>query len=149
MPDAAGNPFVGAWRLVAAEFRYDDGSVSHTYDTGLLIYTSDGYMSAQLMRSGRASFAAADRLGGTPDQIVEAYRGYRAYAGVYDFDAAARTVTHHAEWNMLPNEVGGDQLRNFEFEGERLTLRTPPLWLGGRAARGVLVWERARPNVPG
>jgi hypothetical protein len=144
MLDAAGNPFVGAWRLVSAEFRYDDGTIVRTYDSGLLVYTADGFMSAQLMRSDRPAFATADRLGGTPDQIVAAYQGYRAYAGTYDFDEARHTVTHHAAWNMLPNEVGGDQVRTFEFDGDRLMLRTPPLWLGGRAARGVLLWERAQ-----
>ncbi len=144
----AANLFVGAWRLVSAEFRYEDGTATHSYDSGLLIYTADGYMSAQLMRRERPAFATTDRLGGTREQIVAAYQGYRAYAGTYDVDAAAQTVTHHAEWNMLPNEVDGDQVRHFEFDGTRLTLRTPPLWLGGRTARGVLVWERAAAHLP-
>lgn len=147
MSELAGNPFVGAWRLVSSEFRYADGTTIRTYDTGLLVYTADGYMSAQLMRYERPAFASTDRLGGTPEQIVAAYRGYRAYAGTYQVDDAAQTVTHHPEWNMLPNEVGADQIRTFEFDGDRLILRTPPLLLGGRPATGVLVWERARPHA--
>ncbi|MBI5878569.1 MAG: lipocalin-like domain-containing protein [Chloroflexi bacterium] len=147
MSAPAGNSFVGAWRLLSSEFRYADGTATRTYDSGLLVYTADGYMSAQLMRRERPAFASTDRLGGTPDQIVAAYQGYRAYAGTYHVDAAAQTVTHHAEWNMLPNEVGADQIRAFEFDGDRLILRTPPLLLGGRPATGVLVWARARPHA--
>lgn len=32
----------------------------------------------------------------------------------------------------------------FEFNGNRLTLRTPPLMIGGAEAVGYLVWERAK-----
>jgi len=148
VPELPGNPLVGAWQLQSAEFRFADGRVARAYDSGLLVYTADGYMSAQLMRAERPAFDAADRLGGTPDQIVAAYQGYRAYAGTYTIDDAARTVTHHSVWNLLPNEVGADQMRFFEFDGARLILRTPPLMLGGRAATGVLVWSRALPCPP-
>jgi hypothetical protein len=57
-------------------------------------------------------------------------------------DEEKRTVTHHIEGCLLPNWVGVDQARFFEFADNRLTLRTPPLMIGGAEAVGYLVWER-------
>jgi hypothetical protein len=74
MGSAVSQALVGAWRLVSSEFRLSSGEVIHPYGTdavGLLIYSVDGLMSAQIMRNGRlvsvaAAFSAAGpaRVGG-------------------------------------------------------------------------------------
>jgi len=40
--------------------------------------------------------------------------------------------------------VGGDQVRDFRLDGDRLTIATPLIRIGGEKSTTVLVWERAR-----
>jgi hypothetical protein len=139
--------FNGAWKLVSAEYRRANGEVIEIYGAnpaGMLMYDANGTMSAHIMRRDRPKFAVADRLGGTSEQIQAAFRGYLAYFGTYTVDEEKRAVTHHINGCLLPNWVGVDQMRFFEFDGNRLTLRTLPLMIGGAEAVGYLVWERTK-----
>jgi hypothetical protein len=75
---AVSQALVGAWRLVSSEFRLSSGEVIHPYGTdavGLLIYTEDGQMSAQIMRRGGPAFASGDTFGGTPEETKKAMDG--------------------------------------------------------------------------
>jgi hypothetical protein len=139
--------FIGAWKLVSAQYRRANGEILEMYGDhpiGVLMYAADGNMSVHIMRRDRPKFAVADRLGGTPEQILAAFQGYLAYFGTYTVDEEKRAVTHHIVGCLLPNWVGVDQVRFFEFNDNRLTLRTPPLMIGGAEAVGHIVWERAR-----
>ena len=51
-------------------------------------------------------------------------------------------IIHHLELSAFPNWVGTDQKRYFEFSGDRLTLKTPPLTLSGRDQVHRLIWKR-------
>lgn len=136
---------VGTWQLVSAQYRRANGEAIEIYGekpVGILMYDANRYMAVQIMRRNRPNFAAADRLGGTPEQIQAAFRGYLAYFGRYTIDETQRTVTHHIQGALLPNWVGVDQVRFYELNGNQLTLRTPPLMIGGSEAVGYLVWER-------
>lgn len=136
---------VGTWQLVSAQYRRANGEVIEIYGEkpmGMLMYDSNRYMAVQIMRRHRPNFAAADRLGGTPEQVQAAFRGYLAYFGRYTVDETQRTVTHHIQGALLPNWVGVDQVRFFELAGNQLTLCTPPLMIGGAEAVGYLVWEK-------
>jgi hypothetical protein len=99
-------------------------------------------MAAQIMRPGRPPFASGDRQRGTDAEVRAAHDGYLAYWGTWDVDPARGTVTHHVRGSLFPNWVGQDQVRAFTLDGDRLTLRTPPLRQGGREVVGVLAWER-------
>jgi hypothetical protein len=54
-----------------------------------------------------------------------------------------RTVTS-VEASLFPDWVGTTQERLYDFDGDRLTLSTDPIPLGGRQLRAVLIWERVR-----
>ncbi|MGZ5384986.1 MAG: lipocalin-like domain-containing protein [Acidimicrobiia bacterium] len=69
--------------------------------------------------------------------------GFLSYAGRYEVNDAARTVTHQIEMCPFPNWVGEAQVRHFQFDGSMLDLTTPPVAYGGDFAVGALVWERA------
>jgi hypothetical protein len=141
----AGEQFIGVWKLVSAEYRRANGDVVEIYGAnpaGMLMYDANGNMSVHLMRRDRPKFAVADRLGGTPEQIQAAFRGYLAYFGKYSIDDEKQTVTHHIEGCTLPNWIGVDQVRYFDLNDNRLTLRTPPLTIGEAQATGYLVWEK-------
>jgi len=142
--------FIGAWRLVSAEFRTADGAIAESpYGSepqGLLIYDALGTMSAQLSQSGRRPFAVADRMAGSAEEIKSAFESYQAYYGRFTVDEREHVVTHTVMQSLLPNWVGTEQRRHYKFKDGRLILRTPPLLIGGRRVTGELVWEKLKPG---
>ena len=144
MTDA--DQFVGAWRLVSTEFRAEDGSPGEspygTESQGLLMYDAKGSMSAQLGQKHRQSFAIADRKAGSPEELRAAFESYQAYCGHYRIDENEHVVTHTVTLSLLPNWVGTEQRRHYEFKDERLILRTPPMTIGGKPMTGELVWKK-------
>ena len=136
--------FVGTWALTSSEFRRADGQEVYPRGknpAGRLMYDTNGYMAAQVMGRDRPPFATGDILGGTPDEIKTALEGYQAYYGTYEVNDDEATVIHHVEGGLFPNWIGADQKRFFKFTGNRLTLGTAPMQVGGQIT-GTLVWER-------
>ena len=122
---AQGERFLGAWRLVEWQ-DVRDGETVLPYGenpAGQIIYTSNGQMTAALMRP-------PDSPGENPQQFV-------AYWGDYTVDVAAGTVTHHVEGAFTARMIGTDQVRSFRFECEDRIVLSP----GGQSE---LTWERVR-----
>ena len=145
-PDAA-SVLVGTWRLVSFESKTAGGAIRHQLGpaaTGRLVYDAAGYMSAQLMDPERPQFASGDLTQGSDTEVRAAVAGYIAYYGTYTIDQTRGVVTHHVQGALFPNWVGGDQTRYFRLDGNRLTVTTPPIRIGGEDSRTVLVWERVR-----
>ena len=90
---------LGAWALVSYELRAIDGTlIEYPFGDdaqGFLIYTDDGYMSAQLMRRDRPLYDHPSGAGGTTEQSAAAARGYLAYSGPFAVDEDNGTVRHH------------------------------------------------------
>ncbi len=82
-------------------------------------------------------------LGGTPEEIKQAFEGFDAYAGTYEFDEASGTATHHAEVARFPNWEGTSQLRYARLVDGSLHLGTPPISALGQEWVLSLVWRRA------
>ena len=146
----ASNPLVGTWRLVSWENRsVGDGEVSHPLGkdaVGYIMYGRDGYMSVAISQPDRARFAAGDLLGGTAEERARAAETYVSYCGRYEF--RGDTVVHRVELSLFPDWVGIEQERLVEVEGDRLTLSTRPILLGGGQRTAHLIWERARTSEP-
>ena len=137
--------FVGTWNLVSFEARRSDRQMVYPFGrdvVGVISYDARGNMSVQLMRSDRPAFAINDIQKGTPEEIKAAFEGLLAYFGTYDVNEEEGTVTHHVRGSSLPNWVGSDQIRFFEFSGNRLTLKTPSTQMGGVAVTLLLILER-------
>ena len=138
---------VGAWRLVSYEIRPRDGSAV-TYPLGRdargwILYTRDGYMSAQLMAAGRPPYASGDLHRGTESECTAAARGYIAYSGPFHLDDDG-TLTHEMDVSLFPNWIGNVQQRVFRLDGDRLQLGTVgPVRIDGREVDAVLLWARA------
>jgi len=135
---------VGTWRLLSCELRTADGRVSYPFGrdpVGYIMYSEDGYMSVAFMSANRPRFAVGDILGGTTEEKVTAAETYISYCGKYEIQG--NKVIHHIEVSLFPNWIGVDQERIFEFEGDRLSLSTPPLLVGGMEQSAYLIWERA------
>ena len=133
---------VGTWTLVGAAARSKD----QTYDSpfgmsprGLLIYTSSGEMTAIISYGGRAPLSG-DRVSAPEAERAEAFATFFAYAGRYS--VSDRQLVHHVELASVENWVGTDLVRAMELDGDRLTLRTPPLSVGGDARVTDLTWQR-------
>jgi hypothetical protein len=135
---------VGTWKLVAWENRTAGGRVTYPFGrdaVGYLMYGGDGHMSVAVMRAARPPFAAGDLLTGERGEKLAAVESYASYGGRYTF--LGDTVIHHVEVSLFPNWIGQDQERLVDLAGNRLTLSTRPLLMGGEQQTGQLVWERA------
>ena len=135
---------VGSWKLVSFYSQDARGKVSYPFGKnaiGRLSYEPNGRMAVQIMNSGRPGFASGDPLVTSETEIRIAFGGYTAYYGTYSVNPHEQTIVHHIEAALLPNWVGTDQRRQFEFDGKYLTLKGP-LLLGGVQGVVSLVWER-------
>src|SRR5829696_4006615 len=81
-----------------------------------------------------------DWLGGADAEIAAAARDYFAYCGTYEFHDD--TVVHRVEVSLIPNWMGGEQVRHVVLDGDTITLSTPPGPIGGRQQAASLVWQR-------
>jgi hypothetical protein len=138
---------VGVWKLVPNEFKYSysDGEISYPFGlnaTGQLIYTSNNYMSAQLMQPDRRIFASSIINKATSEEVTESFRGYIAYYGTYELKEEQGIIVHHIKGSYFPNWVGQDLERYFLFSDNRLTLNTLPIQTAGRQMIAQLIWER-------
>ena len=142
---------VGAWRLVSY-VEQDDRGGPVTFPlgrdaVGLIMYTPDGYMSAQLMRSGRHGYDEPDIDGGTVQQAAAAAEGYLAYSGPYDVDDSASVVHHRVAVSLLPNWLDTVQVRHGSLKDNQLTL-VAEIPVRGAVIRSTLVWARAPEQAP-
>jgi hypothetical protein len=137
---------VGTWRLESWENRSVDGEISYPLGkdaTGYImynLYNPDGYMFVAIMRPHRANFAAGDLLTGSMQEKAHAAETYVSYCGRYEFQGD--TVVHHADLSLFPNWVGVVQERLVEVRGDRVTLSTRPMLLGGVQRSAHVIWER-------
>jgi hypothetical protein len=140
------NQFVGSWRLLSTEVNAASGEVTYPFGqdaTGSLIYTQDGHMAVAIMNGNRPNFASPD-MRGTAQEKLAAFDSYLSYFGTYE--VKVDRVIHHVDLCLFPNWSGGDQERFFEFSGDRLTLRTPPMMMEGVERTAQLIWQRVPPR---
>ncbi|MGB3333132.1 MAG: lipocalin-like domain-containing protein [Mycobacterium sp.] len=121
---------LGGWELSSFDsVDADTGAVSHPLGTaprGLILYTADGYMSAQLT--------------GSADAVLPAYI---AYGGRFRVDEDTATVHHEVSVSMLPELLASPQLRQARVDGDRLTLSATTT-NDGVTTLNTLVWVRRR-----
>ena len=139
---------VGAWRLVSFAESDASGRTRLYWDdkaSGLIIYTADGLMTAQLYDARRPRLGVRWELADA-DAARVAYVGLISYFGTYAVDEASSTITHTVQGAMVPDWIGTKLIRGYRFlSPDRMELRVLTDAGGQRAARGsVLVWERVR-----
>ena len=153
MPALAGaqlpSPLVGSWRLVSYEQPDSSGrrrAVWGNRPLGLIIYQSDGTMSAHGFDERRGPLqATVDSLGGAAARAA-AFTGLFAYYGTYSVDTVGLLVTHHVEGAWSTDWIGQNVVRSYRFLDrdhiELRAVRNPAGWTLTNGA--VLVWERVR-----
>ena len=131
---------VGSWRLVAYETLDRSGRRGRPYGAavGRLTYDGHGNMSGQVMRPDRARVEVGP---GNAQSVRAAYVGYIAYFGSYEVAPDEASVVHHVEGALNPEWVGGTQLRQLRFDGDRLVL-SADVKKGRDTVTHTLTWER-------
>ncbi|HEX4821007.1 MAG TPA: lipocalin-like domain-containing protein [Acidimicrobiales bacterium] len=133
---------VGTWSLVSAHARAADVTDEAPYGDaprGVLTYTADGRVVAMVSYSDRARLSG-DRVAAPVEERAAAFATFFAYAG--RFAVREASVVHHVEVSSVENWVGTELVRLVELVGRRLTLRTPPVSVGGEVRVTELVWDR-------
>lgn len=136
---------VGTYQLCSATFYKANGEALHLYGDqplGLLVYTADGHMIGQVMQQARPTLPRNIHAPHALTDYQAILKGYIAYWGTYRIDEAKQIVTHHVIGSLIPNWVGGEQVRHYEIAANQLILRTPPAVLRGEALAGELIWQR-------
>lgn len=142
---------IGAWILQSyTETDVVSGEVSYPMGEkpeGIIMYTPDGYMSAQLGHAGRPTFADSDPYGGSTPEYDAAGKTYLAYTGPFFFDEATGKLEHEMFVSFFPNWKGQRQVRVAAIEAGYLTLAPDhPMPFNGTLKTAELVWKRATPN---
>jgi hypothetical protein len=109
---------------------------------GRIIYDAGGRIAVLIGDPRRVAFPTSDSRSATDAEVRAAFDSYLAYFGTFAVHADQGFVVHHLEMSLLPNWTGGDQVRHFELQGDRLTLKTPSMVIGGVEQVATLVWER-------
>jgi Lipocalin-like domain len=121
---------LGAWELVSfvsrdvatGEDRYPLGAAPR----GLILYTADGYMSAQLANSDMG--------------------GYVAYSGRFSVDEETSTLHHDVVMSMPPDLLTQPQFRHASVDGDVLTLSATRTDEVDVTWHSILQWRRASPG---
>ncbi len=132
--------FVGTWKLISYEARFEDGRVEYPMGkdaVGRIIYTTEGYMSGHLMRKREEGEFDINNV---QSEVLNKITDHVSYTG--RFEVRENTVVHFADISVFPNWVFSEQVRFFEFEGDKLKLSTGPLKINGETQFSHLIWER-------
>lgn len=137
---------IGAWKLVAYTHIQPSGEKTYPYGqrpTGLIVYTENGWMSAQLYNENYPT-KPVNLQSATLPELQQLIRG-AAYFGRYTLSEKAGKVVHHVERGNR-GQSGVDYVRYFKLDGERLviTVRPEDQQVLGRTGTTEIVWERGR-----
>jgi hypothetical protein len=137
--------FVGVWTLESFTERSDSNEISSPLGEeplGFLIYTADGFVSAQLMRAKRELFKADPWEAGASSDALDLTKDYIAYCGRYEIDEKSSEVIHLPLVAFLPNLIQQEQHRRFTFDEDTLTLVTTRGRPNGSVVASTLLWRR-------
>lgn len=138
---------LGTWHLVSYKVERSDGSVADLYGPsplGVLVYDATGHMSVHLLKTDLPKCGTIDRRKCPDEQARLAFDNYAGYWGRYQVKASENAVFHYVDGASWPDYIGTSQKRFVAVSGDRLTITTPPLQIGGVESVGVLVWTRIK-----
>ena len=121
---------LGGWELVSfvardavtGEKRHPLGAAPR----GLILYTADGHMSAQLADSDMG--------------------GYMSYGGRFSVDEETSTLHHGVTISMMPQLLTQPQFRQASIDGDVLTLSATRTDDAGVTTHSRLQWKRSSPT---
>lgn len=152
--ESLNSSLLGTWQLVTyyAPAITDPNDIFYPLGKeakGILMYNSDGYMSASLLRPGQPSYTTSEPGTATAAELAESTKRYLGYAGPFYLDESGDrpTVRHLMRLVNFPNWIGNVQTRVIDLDGDRLTLGLEAVVdMGGVRRNPLLVWVRAPKN---
>ena len=133
---------VGGWILKEWSIS-SNGRVSHPFGespVGVLVYTKDDCMSAQLMSGTDLSLDGAPLRGLGAELNQALVERFFAYAGRYRIED--NTIIHEVMVSLNPDFVGREQRRAASLQGDCLELTGHESDAAGRERVHKLVWKR-------
>jgi Lipocalin-like domain len=133
---------VGTCKLVSVVYE-DQATKERTpvygeHPKGIQIATPEGRWIALMTGQGRP-------VPKTDEERAQAMRTMIAYTGRYRVEGGKVITKVEAAWNEA--WVGGEQVRDVRFEGDRLFIESPPMPhpnLNDKIVRVIVIWERER-----
>ncbi|MGE5270026.1 MAG: lipocalin-like domain-containing protein [Thiohalocapsa sp.] len=122
---------IGTWRLVAATATDAQGKELPAP------YGGNGMGRVCFTAEGRMMAVTCD---GRRDLPADARREYSSYCGNYTFDGT-RLVTR-VDAASDPARIGGEQVREVSFGGDRMILKPPPRPTPDGMQHRQIVWEK-------
>jgi len=142
---------VGTWELESWTIGYADrDELTYPYGEepqGLLLYSTDGWMSASISKPDRKAFPPDVSYRKLPAELkAAAFSSYFHYAGRYRVEDG--DIIHSVRQSLNPNFPGTEQLRHAELDGHTLVLSGKDE-SGGVTRFHSLVWHRVDPERGG
>lgn len=136
---------LGTWHLKEWTTSWsDERDNSQPYGpnaVGILVYTEDGYMSANISRAERPPLSRGSPRQASAGEKISAFESNFSYAGPYRIEG--ETVIHDVEHALNPNMVGTRQSRTIAFKGGNLILAATETFADSSVARyHRLTWSR-------
>ena len=144
--------FTGVWRLES----YTDGANPRLCEpqlgvkaSGILIYTENGWVSAQLTIPTRQMPDAKVNDSAPSKELEAPGNSYLAYCGSYHLDLHRSEVIHVPEVASLPQLVNQPQRRRFVFVArDILELTAERVLMDSTVLSDLLTWRRCSPSFP-
>jgi Lipocalin-like domain len=135
---------VGTWKLISASSTTSTGErIEAPYGlnpSGVLTYGADGRMTSLISYGGRKPLSFGGGTRSPQEEQAEAFNTFLAYAGRYTL--SDDKIIHHVEISSIQNYANRDLVRSIKFEGDRITLVTPPMPVNGKIQTIELIWQR-------
>ena len=139
--DDASKLLVGSWKLTSWTIQIVGGDSSEPFGPnpkGRAVFTPDGYATFVIVTANRKPAA-------NNEESAALLKTLMAYSGKFTVDGDRFTTKVDISWNELL--TGQDQVRFFNLEGDKLSIRTAEQASAvypGKKVVGTLVWERER-----
>jgi hypothetical protein len=136
----------GTWKLVSASASPPSGERADSSfgpsPTGTLIYTPEGRMAVMVSNSSNSGrkLLPTDPFLAPVEERAEAFTTFFAHAGRYTL--TGDKVIHHVEISSLQSFVGMYLERLIKFQGDRISLVSPPMSINRKTQALELVSER-------
>jgi hypothetical protein len=137
------SPLVGVWRFQNEIDTRADGSVVQILPAdgwdGYAIYTTDGFVSMNIMPKGRKWTLKTATL----KELRKTLADGSAYFGRYKLDPVAGTVTHIVRTSVEPEYENKNLVRRYSIDGDTLTL-SGTATATGETVTFTIRWTRER-----
>jgi hypothetical protein len=136
--------FLGQWNLISMTSENEDEILYPIGRNvkGLLSYSENNIMSAQLGSLSREKFLNPDYRKGTDIEIINSFNNYISYFGKYKINEDREFIIHQVEQSLFPNWIGTKVKRYYHFFENKLTLKVTPISYNGKLMTPTLLWEK-------